>query len=336
MITFGMTAARCFAESGKSEELAAGVVARAEALFSCRMEYEMTSGFANTGQIANSPTPERFAFMGSSWTREWPAFGRRMICHRGKLVEVHSTKQPDGSIMHGARISNEQRMEEMVSFSPYFAGTMWRPRTREYIKSRLADARWRRSETIDGIQVEILEWSVRDRDKYRAFGAITDPLRAGGTLRLYVASELGCALPRIEHVAADGQLETVFEAKDFFDAGSGIYMPRLIRQQGFLPLGTRGFYVRYDIKEVDHVNEPIDDSVFSVELPNGCDVGDERVPGHSVHFRVGEVLEVPADLEDVIVVPSARGGWTSAVVYGVLAGLCLGAAYLSIRYFRRR
>src|SRR5687767_3711553 len=67
------------------ETMVAGALARSEAVFSGRMEYEMTTGFSNTNTTIGRYTT-KLSFSGESWAVRWVS-GSASVSHRGKFVE---------------------------------------------------------------------------------------------------------------------------------------------------------------------------------------------------------------------------------------------------------
>jgi hypothetical protein len=190
---------------------------------------------------------------------------------------------------------------------------------------------------IDGIRTSILEWQVRKADRYSAFDSINSILDEGGVLRLYVASQLGYALPRIEHVGIDGRVATRFDSTDFEEPHAGLFFPRHCSYQNFPEDGSAGYYNRYEILEMNDVNEPIPEESFVVSLPQGTSVTDRRT-AEGADFRIGSLSAgLPSDLARVIhpegQVPARN--WTNAGLRGIAIGV-LGLLLLVILYFRRR
>jgi hypothetical protein len=191
------------------------IVARASAVLSGRFEYVYNRKFFDS----IPGLPAKFSFQGNNWAQRYQIpWGGTSISHNGRFIEyvAKSSHNPaTGEISSSAKVGAAQSMTAHKPYPPFFAGTFWDKQTVEYIKKRRAAARDRGPGEIDGLKVRLLEWDVPAADWGDAFVEITQPLRQGGKLRVYVARDLGYVLPKVEHVTPDGFVAASFSASEF-------------------------------------------------------------------------------------------------------------------------
>ncbi len=315
------------------DSLVDGVLARAEAIFSGRFEYRVTSGDASSTKQPQE-TRAGFILSGPSWRIDDRGFHVESINYRGKYYEVRRTPQPDGSTHTSLEIRATQDLFSMAPpRPPYFAGTLWHKSTIEYIRLHKSSARVAGEKTIAGIPTSIIEWDISASDKFGAFHAITQPLMNGGVLRLFVAPQLGYALPRVEHVDRQGNVETRFEATGFREVNQGIYMPKFLLYQVFEKGGAPGWYNRYEVVQVDGINQPIPDEAFSTSLPIGTVVAD-RATNTSHDFVVGNLGGSLADV-DARIENAAQPRWRVGR-YAMVVGSAIGILFcITVLIWRR-
>lgn len=327
------------------QELVQGTLARSEAVFSGQILYHLKTGFTNTGKVIEEVTI-KLSFSGKDWAIRYPgaAKGGERVSHGGVLIEhaLHGP-QPDGKYYHNASVANYEPMDKNEPFPPYFAGTFWFKATAEFVRKNADQARLVGAAEVNGVKTQLLEWTVPREQIGSVFHAVYQSarLRSPGILRIYVAPQLGFALPRIEHVSTlnGGELDTVMDAEQFQEVAGGIYFPKKLSMRCYPQKGFETYYVEYVIQRAEKINEEIDEAEFKVTLPNGTLVHDGRSPKGAISFRVGQSAQVPKDLEQMIVpvlskTPSRR--WPFAVGIGGGLGLLVLASLLLIRYRIRR
>ncbi len=342
-------------------DLVRGTLARSEAVFSGRFQYVLTSGTEGSKRTVHYD----FIFSGPSWKRraresasEIPlSFSkaaikagieskatlqgdqvRVILSHRGKGVEYNATPQHDKSIRHTARVvSGEDPLDKMFPVPPHFVGSFWFASTKAYVEKNLNRAISKPSVDIGGIKTSVLEWEVSEADRYKAFNSSNDITAKGGVLRIYLAPQLGYLIPRIEHIGAGGAIGAVMDASDFFQV-NGIFVPRKAKLQ-YLNATGKGFFEQYQITDVKDINEPIEDSAFTIQLPVGTEVADSRSGKESFFFEVKEGGGLPEDLFEIlgaIPQPPPSRGWWRAVLLGLGIGVVAVLIFLGWRRLRSR
>ncbi|MBW3541516.1 MAG: hypothetical protein KY476_14710 [Planctomycetes bacterium] len=287
--------------------LVAGILARGDAVSSGRMKYSVESGFRN--RRPHSVIHVHFSFEADSWARRQGKSTRPMplrsarVSHQGKYVEYVQHPQPDGTYHHTAHIYHSRKMAETLPYPPYFAGSVWFRSTLEYIRDNADSAALIGEEVIDGIPTRVLEWKVSQEDVYGAFFAIDNTWANGGSLRLYVAPQLGFVLPRIEQIRKAGQVACRYTAGDFKEHAPGIFIPGRADRQWIRPDGTQGHFISYEITAVNFLNRDVPDDDFIVIMPPDTRVQDTRPPGGGTFFEAGSPPpEIELELRDIIAV----------------------------------
>ncbi len=155
--------------------------------------------------------------------------------------------------------------------APLHAGTIWDPRTLHYLREHAAAARVRGRATINEIETKVVEWNVPAVDTSAGFQSSNRGLLSGGgTYRVFVAPQLGYAVPRIEYVDRFGTPQFVIDISGFTEVAARIHFPDTIRIQE----GEREQTI--DVTAVVNVNEPIDESAFALRVPAATPIEDKR------------------------------------------------------------
>jgi hypothetical protein len=308
-----------------------GVLARAEAVFSGRMEYGLTI-------LSPGKKPYELdcslSFSGTSWALRNPGRDKVRISHGGKYISYGSVRQTNGRIDRGASIETARPMDGDSPSPPAFAGTLWHATTRQYIQMHAGQARLGKPRQLDGMQVQVLEWDVPQAQVYEAFHTVFPAASSGGQLRLHVCPELDYALPLIEHLGAGGTPMSIFESKGFKYAAPGVFLPTECSKQDYD--GTKKlFNISYTLRRFELINGTIPDDDFRVDLADGTAVADAR---SNHHFFVGRNTPLPLpNLKDIVVNPVEGGNawkwWTTSIGAGLAFGLACLVVY---SYLRRR
>jgi hypothetical protein len=315
--------------------LVQGVLARAEAIVSGRFEYRVT--FGATGEEA-SEEHNTFTLSGPSWRVDYLNTHSHRVNHRDKYIVVHRTPQQDGTVRTSAAVHDAEALEKRTPHPPYFAGTLWYSTTVEYIRGHQEDARLAGEAVVDGTPTTILEWDVAKEDRYRAFDRISNPLDNGGILRLYVAPQLGCALPRSEDVSPAGAVVKRFDASGFEEVRAGLFYPKRCGHRLYSAAGEPDYYQEYEIVRAEDVNEPIPEEAFVLSLPGGAYVRDARTKP-AASFWVGDLEDaLPADLGEIAATEGrpARRTWRLSLRWGFGIGVPLLLLLLGLYAARRR
>jgi hypothetical protein len=322
-------------DADSAHSLVKGVLARCDAVFSGRLKYHMTGAFTN--KPLHHDCECLFTFSWPSWALHYvDEGGGSIVTHKGKRVEfARSARDEQGNPRHIAHVAMPMEIKATWPYPPFHAGTIWHNNTRMYISRNATRARLGGKAQLDGVAVQVIEWDVSSEDRYRAFHLIGPMLQQGGTLRLYVAPQLGFALPLIEHIAPNGKPHQRFSSSEFSEDAPGIYFPRRFELKTFDATGPTS-YLAFDIHEVLQLNQPIPDSEFKLSFPKGTSVADGRSGVGSLVFRVGEDPVPTQDLDDVFITPGGGGmviaWWLQATLVGILlAAICVVVHLLLIR-----
>ena len=177
------------------------------------------------------------------------------------------------------------------------------PKLANYIRKRAQDAKGPQPANLNGLAVKVLEWKIERKDLWDALFFVPVWLvkqkKGPATLSVYVAEELGYAVPRIAAHGPDGKLVFSVDAVDFRQAGRGIWFPHettVVYNSG----GSTTTH-EYLVKTIE-INEPIPKDAFKILLPAGTRVRDSR-PGVSqiiFKLRSDAVLVDPIMLREAI------------------------------------
>jgi hypothetical protein len=268
-------------------EVVQGVLSRAEAIFSARLEYREQHGFGIPPKLSLE-AKLKASFSGSSWAFRCPSSGGSATNHNGKWVGWTKGDPTTGAAADYLVIKRPEPVDKTFPPAiPTFAGSFWFQTTKEYVNDHRRDAVLKGPSEANGIPVVVLEWSVPKDSVFKAFEAVGDLTRNGGVLRLFVAPQLGYVLPRVEHVGFGGGVEQRFEASDFVEAAPSIFIPKQFSCQIYNG-GKPGHNVRYEITHLEKVNEVLPEEDFILHVPQGAQVSDQRSLVQSEFYRVGE------------------------------------------------
>jgi hypothetical protein len=238
-----------------------GLLARSTAVTSGCIEYHVKVDIA--GQTTND-NDERYSFSGESWAMRDPLSNHAVVNHEGRLLSYFETPRRSLTIEYPESPFHHE------PYPPVYAGTLWYASTRRFVHDQASKARSLEAETINGIETRVLEWNVARSDKYLVFGAINELLQDGGRLRLYVARQLGYALPRIEHVDRFGTVQGRFDFSDFNEIAPGIFFPVVCRLDG------DSFRRTYQLKKIERINGTFSPSDFVLAIPANAAIEDRR------------------------------------------------------------
>ncbi len=317
-------------------ELVRGVVARSEALFSGRIEFQ-SFGTRPPNKELLKTQDETFYFSGSRWCVLTAGSDNPYeTCYGGKYIRHETATHPDGHIGHVARVSVEKPINHEGPKFPIYAGSFWEKNQRDYVKNHVREARDKGQVEINGVSTFMLEWSVPEADKYKAFGFASAVTERGGKLRIYIAPQLGYALPCVEIQGLDGTMDARYDAFDFFEAAPGIFIPKRCQWLNYYDREGNFRTTVDEIRKVEKVNEPIPDEVFKIYLPLGTRVADDR------SGKGTQVFDIKAEsdwslhgLDDIVEVAPKQPFWRRrgvAITIGVAAGLLV---VLAIVFFKR-
>jgi hypothetical protein len=190
-------------------------------------------------------------------------------------------------------LSDEER-EELL---PLRAGTLPSAAAVRFVEEHRNGVGITGEATVGKIAVTKLEWNVSAEDAGQLFRSASELLRQGGTMRLYVAEELGCALPLVEYIDRFGVVEAQFEASRFIEKGADLFLPESYQV-------TQGGEKSYTFYQIDLVNQKIPDDRFVIApIPAGTRVIDERLKRGATVTADGRLLQPipPSPLQIFIV-----------------------------------
>ncbi|HTU27429.1 MAG TPA: hypothetical protein VMF30_18610 [Pirellulales bacterium] len=292
------------------QALVRDVLARADAMTSGSFHYRVRCGMR--GAPDAKWRGKAFTEMGDDWRLDehGAEFTRSQINHHGRFLEMRGTMQPSGRILTGVDVEVPRRVREKTAlpFPPTFLGTFWDPSTAQYVRDHGSEARLGNAEVVDGIDCVVLEWSIRGSDLFNAFKSICPALsKESGTLRVFVAPQLGYCLPRVDQI----QGETVcirYVARQFERVPCGLHVPRAVSRLQFDDKGNESFCIDYEITAIRNVNQAIGDGAFIVSIPEGAAVY-VRTGAQPVNFLLGRHLENSEEIEQAAPKPqTGRGG----------------------------
>lgn len=282
---------------------------------------------------------------GPEWLLRWPNYAGVQMS-RGEYYATYTENvNPDSSLNRALLLELPQG-----TLREYFWRDPWRrvvrcgsvpfPEMLDYISAHRDKAEYVGKESRGGVNMEILQWIV-DQDSYDSVFHFTLPyLYEGRTarLRIFVARELGYAIPRVEFASDNGNVKFWIEASDFRLVGDSIFFPfnwKMINEAE----GGR-VLLEFEMLSVDNVNEAIPDATFELFVPKGTRVRN-GLPGQEAVFRIGE--DVKMDKID-LVLNAARlrsGGSPSGRPWGrgrmlLVANSILALAVLAVWFSVRR
>jgi hypothetical protein len=311
-------------DSPQADALVAGILARSQAVFSGRMRYHYESGFRDTGKIIESDERE-LSFYGLDWALQIPDQRITRASHGGKFVEFIRHRQPDGSLHDVADVFNPKPINYFdYPDTPVDAGTLWWQQTRTFVRDNARKAKLVERTNVNGVEVEGVEWAVTKAER-NAFKSLGEDLLNGGTLRVFVAPQLGYALPRILYIGMSGRVSASFDCSSFEEVAAGVFLPHKCGAQ-FFQNRVPTCYVQFNITGTEKINEPIPEQDFIIQLPVGTIVGDSRSGKGSTIFTIEKAgVSLPvSDLSDIISIGPIPGKARYWPWFAVGIGVSLG------------
>jgi len=154
-----------------------------------------------------------------------------------------------------------------------------------------------KTQEIDGVQTQVLEWDLEGRQILQAFHSVSDLASKKATLRVHVAPQFGFAIPRVEYLGDDNTPASIMLATGFHERSPGLFLPTECSKQDFKKNGPLFSYT-YTLNNFKFINETLPEGSFSTTLPNGTSVIDGR---SGSAFIIGQkTYPTVADIDDVI------------------------------------
>lgn len=314
-------------------EIIRAVVARSQAVTSGRVRYVYSS--ENWSKQRAVP-PIEFAevttsFSESSWADRTKGTELVRINHNGCFLEFVNTPQPSGgsrpgAVLHPARTLAARRE---LNVPPIFAGSLWHREQVAYLSRHAQDFRQVGTDVIDGVHVIVLEHDVPAQEHRRAFHMLLPALRDGGVIRLRVAPQLGFVVPKLDFVSPKEEIAQSYQATGFHEMATGIFLPTNLLAETYPVAGASRYRGKYRCT-FELVNQEVPEEDFVVQLPEGTNVQDARVPGNVIKFKL------ISERESSQIVAASDGGtsshffsrWGNAMMVGAGIGLIASVSYL--------
>jgi hypothetical protein len=312
----------------RPQELIDGMQARRRAVFSGQIDYHMKSGFRAKGSIIED-ADVRFSFSGTSWALR-VSTGVAQVVHDGKLLRYRETLQKDGRKTRTLKIEHPLAVNAKYPYPPFFAGSFWHDKTGDFVRDRANEARNLGEVRVNNVRSILLEWKIAN--PRQGFHGINDLLKDGGSLRVYVAPDLGFALPSYEYVAPDGRVVMRFDAMDFKEDAPSVFFPRRCELQTFDPAPM--YYVEYTMTSVQRLNDVIPDEDFKLSIPVGTTVSDGRV---GTAYRIDSAdTPLEKELDDIVIESQAPARTWRRPVTAVAVGAVLTVILIALLLYLRR
>jgi hypothetical protein len=317
-------------------ELVAGIVSRSKAVASGRITYTFKSeSFVGERALRPVSVPETTtSFSDSSWAERSKSSHLVQINHDGYFLEFVRTPQRDGSVRPGAILYPQRALESRKELNapPLFAGSFWQRGQLRYIEKHAGEFRVTGSSTVNAIPVVALELAVAAENYRDAFQIVLPALKSGGTIRLYVAPQLGFVLPRVEFLTPSRQVAQSYDSVDFTEVAPGIHFPQRLWTQTHAAGGSARYRAEFTTR-CEFINQPVPEEDFIVELPLGTRVQDAREPGDVIKFELTEpstssMLPSLTSASESGLSGRFMDRWRNAVIVGFLIGTVASISFL--------
>lgn len=216
--------------------------------------------------------------------------------HRTAMDALYlQTDQSNGTSLKECRLTPPlddmgTELERDFKFRVIRAGTIPTKRILDYLNRRLADARDSGQVKVEGDTARLLEWEVPAAD-FQELDLWFEWKSA--KLRLYLLPDMGGAVRRLEYADPDGKWAARYESDNFRKVADAIWFPW---NYYFIIDQTQrknSYYVdQYIVEDVSGVNQPVPESVFDLEIPDGTRVLDARDTKKVVRFTAGAVTRL--------------------------------------------
>lgn len=271
-----------------AEETAQSLVEKAasrySALTSCRMSYLYEPSGKPLGADGKEVkfTPTLYSFSGDDWTRRTVGGITTFAEFEGVYFEY-----AQGRVL--LRDENP-RTTRVANDPPVWAGSFWYAEQAAFVKEHSREFRLAGTETVGGVETKICEMVLSKELAGKGFHSLTRSLVDGGTLRLYIAPQLGHVLPVIEFIDFLNTIQIKYEASSFSYLAPNLWLPGSIRR-GIANQSDQDMPLRYSSFTgitYELVNEPIPKDDFVIKLKPGNRVEDRRRTSGPVWYTVQE------------------------------------------------
>jgi hypothetical protein len=281
----------CSAGDIETEAIVNGLVGRTTAVRSGEFQIHVKMGVGVRNRV-DVDRQETILLSPGSWRivhrlrRQTGLAELTRVSHGGKYIQLYA---PPASIPQNRDQANvdypKNRTWEEDLF-PEVLGTLWHEAIVDYVRARVADAKSKGSEVLDGVETQVVEWPVPIAERDKGFYWTNKVLEGGGTLRLNVAPQLGYVLPRIQMIGAQGAVGCSVTSSGFTEVTPGIYYPEKCRLQYYDADGAERSYRAFSEIKASRVNEAIPDSDYELQLRPGTSITDARQEEGAVGYHL--------------------------------------------------
>lgn len=283
------------------DELIDGVVARATAVYQAQVDFTMTEKQQPVTDAAQEVRSDRYALSmaGPDWLLRYADSPNLIMKHDDVTLRYYETESRSGSINRSLHIDAPRTLDhaagDNAAYTSLRHGSFWYPSQVTYVDRHRATAQFIEEQTVAGVRAYALQWEVPGTDFDEAFLIIPPQIanQGQGLLRIYVAPDLGYALPRIEYRSVDNQVVKQFESSDFVQVDTDIYYPR--RSQCVTSHSQLSYQTDFQVHDIRYVNDKLPQETFALQIPAQTRVRDSR-PGLP---KTVMILDQPQRLEDL-------------------------------------
>ncbi len=266
------------------DELIDGVVARSAAIYQAQFAFEMAQKNGpslETQQIERS-SHYQLTVAGNDWILRYGGSPNLIMNREHATVRYYEAHDPQGNRQQSLHITAPLTLENARGQNLLYTvprhGTFWYPAQAAFVDRRRNDAQLVQRYTWADLPVTVLQWQISAEDFDEAILVIPPQManRRQGLLRVHVAPDLGCALPRIEYCCPDGEVVKRFESSDFVEIEKDLFFPQ--HTECVTWLADQATVSEFRLREVRFVNRSIPDEIFAFPIPAQTRVRDAR-PG---------------------------------------------------------
>ncbi len=324
-----------------SDHLIDGVVSRSSAVYQGQFTFRVTEQRGIAGSALQLVRSDNYALTiaGTDWLLRYDKSPNRIMTRDGSTVRYYEAHSPEGAEQHGlhidAPLSIDAARGSNVVYTVPRHGTFWYPEQTLFVDAQRQQAQSRGDEFVSGIRVHVLQWQVSANDFDEGFLVIPPSIaeQRKGLLRIYVAPDLGYALPRIEYCTLDGRVAKQIESTDFFEVEGGLHFPRQTKCTTFLENET--FLTTVKIDDTRYVNTSIPADVFAFDIPANTRVRDSRPGLPKTVFHLDDDMSL-AEFETTIQAAPPDPPWFSWQVLGITVNSLIVIVLLLIWIRRKR
>lgn len=320
--------------ASSASEMVRAAMARRESFFSGRMAFREVVSKGEFSREARG-TRRRLVFSSPDWRMTLPDSGYAYASFKGNSVALYPEQLRDGSGKHLLSLATADTMNSR-SFTnvPFFVGSLWWGQTSVFLKANAERAEFRGEEIVEGHQCRIIEVEIKKEE--RAAWTFSDINRNGGFVRMWIAPELGYAIPRVEELGNDRRVAGIYLSSEFKEYTSGLFLPRQCHCVFYSSSGATYSHAFRDIEYAD-VNGEIPSAAFTIEVSQNTTIADQR----GGHEGKGVSVFKAADSEQVnraglvglvSVAPPKEAGWWNTFAIALAGVACLILACIVFRH----